>query len=419
MNANIRVREASGVEHHVAIDRTDTVMQLKVKIAGKVSQNHKNIKLLFNGTELGDFQNFVQAGIKEGDVVNLVLPHANLASQTHGGGVSNPFAAFGAMGGQQMMQQSHQNRQAGEYARLRSQAEALRNEYLNDSNKLAGLLNNDPELAQAICSDSIEDTVNFIAIRVAGSRERKRKELEEIRRLESDPFNPEAQKKIEEIIKQQRMDEQLKYAEEYMPETLIATSMLYIDMEVNGKKFQGFVDSGAQMTVMSAAFVQEIGLMKDVDTRYKGKASGVGTSEIIGKIHACRLKIGGKYLIECSISVLTSIDIPFLLGLDMLKKHRCAIDLGSHSLKFPGDGGREAFEVPFVPDHLIERKGELALKSSLSNSQISSNMTDESKEQIVKNLAETTGVSNEIARKALEECKWNAELAGAQLMGEQ
>lgn len=285
---------------------------------------------------------------------------------------------------------------------------------MNNPNRLASLLNTDPELAQAICSDSIDDTINFIATRIAAGRERKRKEQEEIRRLEADPFDPEAQKKIEEIIKRQRMDEQLKYAEEFMPETLIATSMLYIDMEVNGKKFQGFVDSGAQMTVMSSAFVQEIGLMKDVDTRYKGKASGVGTSEIIGKIHACRLKIGGKYWIECSISVLTSIDIPFLLGLDMLKKHRCAIDLGSHSLKFPGDAGREAFEVPFVPDHLIERKAEAG--RGLSSSQMSQELTEERKNELVKNLVESTGVQADMARKILETNNWDVELAAEMLM---
>lgn len=396
------------------IDRTDTVMQLKVKVANKLKQSHKNLKLTFNGTELGDFQNFVQAGVKEGDLIVATLPNAAAGGA---GMQANPFGAFGGMGNPQMMQQqAEQRRAAAQYTQLRSQAESLRAEYLGNPNKLAALLNEDPELAQAVCSDSIDDTINFIATRISASRERKRKEQEEIRRLEADPFDPEAQKKIEEIIKRQRMDEQLKYAEEYMPETLVATTMLYIDMEVNGKKFQGFVDSGAQMTVMSSAFVQEIGLMKDVDTRYKGKASGVGTSEIIGKIHACRLKIGGKYWIECSISVLTSIDIPFLLGLDMLKKHRCAIDLGSHSLKFPGDtNGREAFEVPFVPDHLIERKAD----PRLSSSQVSSTpLTEERKAELVKNLVESTGVPAELARKALEANGWDVESAGQGLLGD-
>lgn len=407
MNANIRVQDPSGRVHQLSIDRTDTVMQLKVKVAGMIGQNHKNIKLLFNGTELGDFQNFVQAGVKEGDLLIINSPQTQ-AQQP----VANPFAAFGAGFGAPQM--AHQRRATSEYAKLRAQAESLRNEYLNNPNQLASLLNRDPELAQAVCSDSIEDTIHFIATRIAAGRERKRQEQEEIRRLEADPFDPEAQKKIEEIIKRQRMDEQLKYAEEFMPETLIATSMLYIDMEVNGKKFQGFVDSGAQMTVMSSAFVQEIGLMKDVDTRYKGKASGVGTSEIIGKIHTCRLKIGGKYWIECSISVLTSIDIPFLLGLDMLKKHRCAIDLGSNSLKFPGDAGRDAFEVSFVPDHLIERKAEAG--RSLSSSQMSAELTEERKNELVKNLVESTGVQADMARKILETNNWDVELAGEMLM---
>lgn len=140
--------------------------------------------------------------------------------------------------------------------------------------------------------------------------------------LQADPFNVEAQKEIERRIAQKRHDEKLEYAQEYLPESFIATTMLYIEMEVNKHKFQAFVDSGAQSTIMSQAFVERVGLMKDVDRRYHGTAVGVGTSKIIGRIHACSLKIGNNHWIQCSIQVLDNIDIDFLFGLDMLKKHR-------------------------------------------------------------------------------------------------
>ena len=140
--------------------------------------------------------------------------------------------------------------------------------------------------------------------------------------LDSDPWNVDKQREIERRIHEQRHNQTLEYAQEYLPESFIATSMLYIEMEVNKVKFQAFVDSGAQSTIISQAFAEKMGLMKDIDSRFQGTAVGVGTSKIIGRIHTANLKIGDKHWIQCSLQVLDNIDIDFLFGLDMLKKHR-------------------------------------------------------------------------------------------------
>ena len=55
--------------------------------------------------------------------------------------------------------------------------------------------------------------------------------------LNANPFDIEAQKKIEERIKLERLNKELEYAHEHMPESLVHTSMLYIPMSVNGKHF--------------------------------------------------------------------------------------------------------------------------------------------------------------------------------------
>ncbi|XP_012678109.1 protein DDI1 homolog 2 [Clupea harengus] len=217
----------------------------------------------------------------------------------------------------------------------------LREMLLANPHELSLLKERNPPLADALLSGDLE---RFTKVLQEQQQDRARREQERIRLLTADPFDLDAQAKIAEDIRQHNIEENMTIAMEEAPESFGQVVMLYINCKVNGHPVKAFVDSGAQMTIMSQACAERCNIMRLVDRRWAGIAKGVGTQKIIGRVHLAQVQIEGDFL-PCSFSLLEDQPMDMLLGLDMLKRHQCAIDL-KKSLLLIGTTGSETRFLP-------------------------------------------------------------------------
>ena len=180
---------------------------------------------------------------------------------------------------------------------------------------------NNPELGAALEANDTRLIEKLVGEKLKAQFDQQKKEQERMAKLmNADPNDAEAQKAIEEEIKKGLIQKNYMTAQEQFPEFFGQISMLYVDVNVNKRPIQAFVDSGAQATIISHQCAIECGIMHLLDDRFAGMAVGVGSARILGRIHLADMEIGGIVL-QCSFTVLEDNKVDLLFGLDNLKRH--------------------------------------------------------------------------------------------------
>ncbi|KAG7577063.1 Ubiquitin-like domain superfamily [Arabidopsis thaliana x Arabidopsis arenosa] len=305
------------------VDSQETVENVKALLEVESNVPIQQQQLLYNGNEMGNSDKLSALGVKDDDLLMMMVSNASSGSATSAAGSDLGMNPDGSA----------------------LNPAAFQQHIRGDSNLMGQLFQNDPELAQVISGSDLNKLQDVLRARHRQRSVLQRQKEEELALLYADPFDVEAQKKIEAAIRQKGIDENWEAALEHNPEGFARVIMLYVDMEVNGVPLKAFVDSGAQSTIISKSCAERCGLLRLMDQRYKGIAHGVGQSEILGRIHVAPIKIGNNFY-PCSFVVLDSPNMEFLFGLDMLRKHQCTIDLKENVMTV---GGGEV-SVPFLQE---------------------------------------------------------------------
>jgi DNA damage-inducible protein 1 len=294
-------------------------------------------------------------GLKDGDVV-VLLQQDNVGSRPLGRTPNQPRVDFTGVGGAVPGTSSTRHQHRASVARLRhglasgekiasahglDSPTLIRSRLLSNPHDLSLLKERNPVLAEALLSGNLD---TFSQVLMEQQRERTLREQERLRLYTADPFDREAQAKIEEEIRQQNIEENMNIAMEEVPESFGQVAMLYINCKVNGHPLKAFVDSGAQMTIMSQTCAERCNIIRLMDRRWAGVAKGVGTQMIMGRIHLAQIQIESDFL-QCSFSILEEQPMDILLGLDMLRRHQCSIDLKKNVLVI-GTTGTQTYFLP-------------------------------------------------------------------------
>lgn len=312
------------------VDGNLDIATIKMLCAVDLSMDHTKMIFMFDGRPLtASTETLAQCGINDGDVLMAVSFDPNQMAQM----MRNSQA-----------RQAQSNRPT-DYSQKASQL-------ITEWKSRVGVMRERwPAMARAIEANDVQAAAELLKEHDRVTRE----EDEKLRRAEANPNDPESQKYLEERIRQRNVEASFQEALENSPEMFGTVIMLYINCKVNGQHVKAFVDSGAQTTIMSASCAKRCNVMRLLDKRFATTMKGVGTQRSLGRIHTGQIQIGEAFIPQ-SFSVLEDQPMDMLIGLDMLKRHQCVLDLNKNILKI----GTTGTTVSFLTEGELDASARLA-----------------------------------------------------------
>lgn len=305
-------------------------------------------------------------------------------------------------------------------AGARSELQTLRTQLASDPYQFSIIMQNNPEFAETIRSGPLASFARSVMRRQHAQKVEELRRVRRLAALQANPFDIEAQRAIEEEIQNENVETLRQEALEHMPESFGSVVMLYVNVRVNGVALKAFVDSGAQMTIMSQACAERCNISRLIDRRFQGLAVGVGSQKIVGRVHMYALELAGSHL-PTSFSILENQPMDMLLGLDMLRRHQCVIDLQRGELLIGTTGTRTPFlSEQDLPDHARPRpapeeaQGRAGAGGAASASSPASVAVSES---ALRELMALGAFTREQAAEALVVCGGDVQRAASFLLG--
>ena len=291
-------------EDVISLDVSDelTVADLKALLELESSISSSDMVLLHNMTPITDAKKTIKdLGIRGNDVIQVTARNLSQASEQQ-----VPKFNWSQI-------QVPSARQQPRPPSQRPSVDQLWQELRHNQSAVSHLAARNPPLAQSVLDNNYNKFVEIL--------ERQQAETQFWENASANPFSAEVQGRIADNIQQVNIEQNMMSAMEHVPETFAPVTMLYINCKANSIPLKGFVDSGAQNTIMSSRCAERCNVMHLVDRRWQGTARGVGEQKIVGRIHLCSIQIGNDFL-PCSFSILERQEMDFMLGLDMLKRHQ-------------------------------------------------------------------------------------------------
>eukprot|EP00636_Phaeomonas_parva_P015614 CAMPEP_0118854992 /NCGR_PEP_ID=MMETSP1163-20130328/2984_1 /TAXON_ID=124430 /ORGANISM="Phaeomonas parva, Strain CCMP2877" /LENGTH=371 /DNA_ID=CAMNT_0006787799 /DNA_START=489 /DNA_END=1604 /DNA_ORIENTATION=- len=149
-------------------------------------------------------------------------------------------------------------------------------------------------------------------------------------------------------------------------------SLVHIACRVGDVSVSACLDTGAQCCVMSESCAMRCGLLPLLDRRFEGRAVGVGSARILGRVRGASISLGGTAdgvgVVEADDDLGMAIDTDLiilegeklgdgadvLLGLDALQRYGAVINLRERTLRMPAArAGRNGgdFVLPFLDEN--------------------------------------------------------------------